>query len=323
MELMWWWMWPAVVAEVAVTVVIGLLLRRREKIVRVVVAHVDRLRALPAYRDHARRRVRCLVIAAVCWGVAACGAGLVAARLQGIDDDDRQIRTRDVMLCLDVSGSMEGVDRQVINTYIQLADHISDDRIGFVMFDSSAVTVFPLTHDRDSVKAGLKQAGERLGRADLDPAVRYGPGGSLVGDGLASCVSRFDQLDQPRSRSIVLATDNMVAGPSVYTVPQAVDLAVKRHIMVFGIVPANDDPDYRAARDELHQQVQRTHGETLTIPSNGQVDTDDVADRIQSQAKKAVMAMATHRSYDMPWPGALMIGVGGLGAMIARRREER
>ncbi|MBN4668873.1 VWA domain-containing protein, partial [Pandoraea nosoerga] len=129
----------------AVTVVIGLLLRRREKIVRVVVAHVDRLRALPAYRDHARRRVRCLVIAAVCWGGAACGAGLVAARLQGIDDDDRQIRTRDVMLCLDVSGSMEGVDRQVINTYIQLADHISDDRIGFVMFDSSAVTVFPLT----------------------------------------------------------------------------------------------------------------------------------------------------------------------------------
>ena len=78
MELMWWWMWPAVVAAVAVTVVIGLLLRRREKIVRVVVAHVDRLRALPAYRDHARRRVRCLVIAAVCWGVAACGAGPVS-----------------------------------------------------------------------------------------------------------------------------------------------------------------------------------------------------------------------------------------------------
>lgn len=169
MELMWWWMWPAVVAAVAVTVVTGLFLRHREKTVRVVVAHADRLRALPAYRGHARRRVRCLVVAVVCWAVAACGAGLVAARLQGIDDDDRQIRTRDVMLCLDVSGSMEGVDRQVINTYLQLADHISDDRIGFVMFDSSAVTVFPLTHDRDSVKAGLKQAGERLGRAGLDP----------------------------------------------------------------------------------------------------------------------------------------------------------
>ena len=97
MELMWWWMWPAVIAAVAVTVAIGLFLRRREKIARVVVAHVDRLRALPAYRDHARRRVRCLVVAVMCWGVAACGAGLVAARLQGIDDDDRQIRTRDVL----------------------------------------------------------------------------------------------------------------------------------------------------------------------------------------------------------------------------------
>lgn len=68
MELMWWWMWPAVIAAVAVTVAIGLLLRRREKIARVVVAHVDRLRALPAYRDHARRRVRCLVVAVMCWG---------------------------------------------------------------------------------------------------------------------------------------------------------------------------------------------------------------------------------------------------------------
>ena len=323
MDLMWWWMWPIVVVAAAATVLIGLVLRRHEGVERLAVAHADRLRALPAYRDHARRRVRCLVIAVVCWGVAVCGAGLVAARVQGIDDDDRQIRTRDVMLCLDVSGSMEGVDRQVINTYIQLADHISDDRIGFVMFDSSSVTVFPLTHDRDSVKAGLEQAGERLGRADLDPGVRYGPGGSLVGDGLASCISRFDQLDQPRSRSIVLATDNMVAGSSVYTVPQAVDLAVKRHIMVFGIVPASDDPGYRAARDELHQQALRTHGQTLTIPSDGQADTADVAHRIQAQAKKAVMAMASHRSYDMPWPGALMIGVGGLGAMIARRREER
>ena len=175
MDLMWWWMWPIVVVAAAVTVLIGLVLRRHEGVERLAVAHADRLRALPAYRDHARRRVRCLVIAVVCWGVAVCGAGLVAARLQGIDDDDRQIRTRDVMLCLDVSGSMEGVDRQVINTYIQLADHISDDRIGFVMFDSSSVTVFPLTHDRDSVKAGLEQAGERLGRADLDPGVRYGP----------------------------------------------------------------------------------------------------------------------------------------------------
>ena len=32
MELMWWWMWPAVIAAVAVTVAIGLFLRRREKI---------------------------------------------------------------------------------------------------------------------------------------------------------------------------------------------------------------------------------------------------------------------------------------------------
>ncbi|AOG28938.1 vWA domain-containing protein [Cutibacterium avidum] len=323
MDLMWWWMWPIVVVAVAMTVLIGLVLRRHESIERLAVAHVDRLRALPAYRDHARRRVRCLVVEVVCWAVAACGVGLVAARLQGIDDDDRQIRTRDVMLCLDVSGSMEGVDRQVINTYIQLADRITDDRIGFVMFDSSSVTVFPLTHDRDIVKTGLKQARDQLDRADLPSGVRYGPGGSLVGDGLASCLSRFDQLDQPRSRNVVLATDNMNAGPSVYTLPQAIDLAVRRQVMVFGIVPENTDLDARAAGDELHQQVLRTHGQTLTIPSDGQADTADIAHRIQSQAKKAVMAMATHRSYDRPWPGALMVGIGTLGALVARRREER
>ena len=71
MDLMWWWMWPIVVVAVAMTVLIGLVLRRHESIERLAVAHVDRLRALPAYRDHARRRVRCLVVEVVCWAVAA------------------------------------------------------------------------------------------------------------------------------------------------------------------------------------------------------------------------------------------------------------
>ena len=65
MDLMWWWMWPIVVVAAAVTVLIGLVLRRHEGVERLAVAHADRLRALPAYRDRARRRVRCLVIAVV------------------------------------------------------------------------------------------------------------------------------------------------------------------------------------------------------------------------------------------------------------------
>ena len=46
MDLMWWWMWPIVVVAVAMTVLIGLVLRRHESIERLAVAHVDRLRAL-------------------------------------------------------------------------------------------------------------------------------------------------------------------------------------------------------------------------------------------------------------------------------------
>jgi uncharacterized protein with von Willebrand factor type A (vWA) domain len=54
---------------------------------------------------------------------------------------------RDIMLCLDVSGSMTDVDKEIVSIFDKLADGFKGERVGLTIFNSSAVQVFPLTDD--------------------------------------------------------------------------------------------------------------------------------------------------------------------------------
>ena len=109
-----------------------------------------------------------------------------------------------------------------------------------------AVTYFPLTSDYSYIERQL----ERLRSEFEDPQERYysgtliGEGSSLVGDGLASCVVRFDRTDSERSRSIILVTDNFVAGEQIFSLPDAAQLAADRGVRVYGINPGDASEDY-------------------------------------------------------------------------------
>lgn len=61
---------------------------------------------------------------------------------------------------------------------------------------------------------------------------------SLVGDGLATCVMGFDNMDSERSRTILLATDNEVMGEQIYTLGEAVETATKADIDIIALYPA-------------------------------------------------------------------------------------
>ena len=79
-------------------------------------------------------------------------------------------------------------------------------------------------------------------------------GSSLIGDGLASCVFRFDRLDEERARSIVFATDNALAGEPLVTLSDAAQLAAERGIRVYAVAPAyyitdDDAAELEAAAD--------------------------------------------------------------------------
>ncbi|MET3718645.1 MULTISPECIES: VWA domain-containing protein [unclassified Arthrobacter] len=99
-------------------------------------------------------------------------------------------RNRDIMLCLDTSGSMSSADAAVVEVFGVLAKEFDGERIGLTIFDSSAVQVFPLTDDYGYVQEQLQMADDAFngnpGSAGFLDGTWSGRGSSLIGDGLAS-----------------------------------------------------------------------------------------------------------------------------------------
>lgn len=263
--------WLVLAWLVAALVVLALVIvvqrrARRRAPDAVPVAHSDRLTALPAYAS-ALRRYRALlwtVIVAVVLLVAA--SAVLSGRLVSLTTVQPELRNRDIVLCLDVSGSMIDYDAQIVETFSELTEEFDGERIGLVLFNASAITSFPLTSDYAYARAQLDALHADLVDPDTDwsfaNGTLLGNGSSMIGDGLASCVMRFDDLDTERSRSIVFATDNYVAGEQIMTLPEAGEFARSKGVVVFGLNPGDSASlDYIAEfADEMRQVVEGTDG---------------------------------------------------------------
>jgi Ca-activated chloride channel homolog len=132
-------------------------------------------------------------------------------------------------------------------------------------------------------------------------------------------VQRFDQLEGFRSRTVVLATDNVVAGDSIYTTPEAARLAAEHDIMVFGVMPAEGDP---RATEQLRTATRSTGGDVVTIAKGEPTNVARISSAITAQQKSVLLAQAQDRSFDVVWPGAalLLLGLAGSIALAWRRR---
>jgi Ca-activated chloride channel homolog len=180
-----------------------------------------------------------------------------------------QLRNRDIMLCLDVSGSMRKVNAKVVDVFAQLTKGFKGERIGLVIFDSSAATLFPLTDDYDYIIDMLNQTKEAFENEDykkdvfdIFSGVSEGEGSSLIGDGLGSCVLRFDNKESKRSRSIILATDNYVSGNQIIDLKQAGLLAKESRIRVYGLNPSDYSTEFY--KDKISEEYR-----TVVLSTDG------------------------------------------------------
>ncbi len=279
-------------------------------------ASAARIRTLPRFVQLARARVRWLVIESCALAMAGCGVALLAAGPVSAETINEQRSNRDIVLCLDVSGSMSQVDRDVINSFADLAAELDGERIGFVLFDASAVTIFPLTDDAAYIAQHLRETGENLGTGRV-AGTRVGDlGSSLIGDGLASCLQRFDQDDTQRSRTVVLATDNQVAGTPLFSVADAAQRAVERDVLVFGIVPADNSV---AATEDLTATLAPTGGDVLLL--GPQPDLSSITRAVEASQQSVMDGRARSEAVPLVWPGAGLALLGIIGASLAHRRR--
>jgi Ca-activated chloride channel homolog len=119
-------------------------------------------------------------------------------------EHEQEIRTEgiDIMLALDVSGSMQAEDfkpknrlhvaKSVVSEFLDL---IRNDRVGLVVFSGQAFTQCPLTLDYDVLRSMLARV--EIGMIE---------DGTAIGTAIANCVNRLRD-SEAKSKVVILLTD--------------------------------------------------------------------------------------------------------------------
>lgn len=227
---------------------------------------------------------------------------------------------RDLLLAVDVSGSMDYADMQWDDEPISrlelvkrlLGDFIEGrrgDRVGLILFGSQAYLQAPLTFDRHTVRTWLDEA--LIGIAGKNTA---------IGDAIGLAVKRLRQRPA-ESRVLVLVTDGasnggalepMTAarlaaeeGVRIYTIGIGADPQQDGVLGVFGFSSSLDldEPTLRGIADA-------TGGEYFRARSQSELEQIEATlDRLEPVAQQPILARPALALY--AWPLALAL-IGSL-----------
>jgi len=234
---------------------------------------------------------------------------------------------RQMMLAVDVSGSMSEPDMMLGNQVVQrlsaakavLADFLdrrAGDRVGLLIFGERAYTLTPITADLTTVRNQLTDS--EVGLAGRDTA---------IGDAIALAVKRL--REQPEGQRVLILLTDGVSNAGVLQPLRAAELAKAEGVRVypvafggdggmslFGVqIAAGDDPVDEAT---LRRIAELTGGRAFRARN-----TDELAgiyaelDRLEpiTAAGEAVRPYIERYA----WPLALAMLLGGLGWLLPRR----
>lgn len=291
------------------------------------VAHTGFVRSLAQYQMLVRRS-RFLVGAVVGAFALTCigGALSVGAPVERKLTDDK-LASRDIVLCLDASGSMLPYDDEIGRSFNDIISHFSGERIALNLWSARSIVKFPLTDDYVMATEVLTEMSRILkkgyyGQAPDGQSVlisqevvdylegTYDPAekdSSLIGDGLASCVLGFDHMDESRSRTIILATDNEVLGKQIYSLADAITFAQQHSVTVIALYPGSTNP-LSANGAELKELVESTGG--TFYDASDPASVDGIIDDIESQQQKNMNTKPRVVETDRPTRSAQLAAVG-------------
>ncbi|MGA7744982.1 MAG: VWA domain-containing protein [Polyangia bacterium] len=164
-------------------------------------------------------------------------------------DDDLELEGIDIVVTLDMSGSMEETDLQpnrleaakaVIQDFVTRR---RGDRIGLVIFGREAYTYTPLTLDHGTFLRML---------AELQPGIVDGRG-TAIGNGLGVAFARLRKSDA-KSKVVILLTDGDNNSGNISPL-QAASFAQKMGVKIYTILAGAHDSSREA--DDVNQPQQR------------------------------------------------------------------
>ena len=108
-------------------------------------------------------------------------------------------------------------------------------------------------------------------------------GSSLIGDGLATTVYDFPDLEEERTRIVLFSTDNQPEGDPIVTLDQAATLCKEKNVVVYGIGTSEMFDEDKA---EMKAAMIKTGGKFYLQEESGTVP--DIVKNIEKEGKNLV-----------------------------------
>lgn len=253
---------------------------------------------------------------------------LLLSRPAIIDTNEPSLYNRDIFLCMDVSFSVNKLNEEVVKSLKNIVSSLKGERFGISIFNTSSVLLVPLTDDYDYVISVLDTLNESFNltnsnytstynvenRSYLQNYIQSGTmigdetrGSSIIGDGLASCIYNFSNLEENRTRIIIFSTDNELEGTPLVTLQEAAQIAKRKNITIFGIAPKTIGTRSEKDKTEFKKAVETTGGTLYT--ENSGTTISSIIDNIEQQQKTLMKGQKETRKIDKPQiPFIILVG---------------
>lgn len=304
------WLFVAPVIAITLIVLYSLTIHRskhyhrKSKRNETMIAHTSAIRNLPEYKKAKKRYLMLIILAAIFLFGAIASTVVVASRPVSTDSISTEYDNRDIMLCLDVSGSTNDTIGDMLSRLQHVVSEMKGERFGIVAFDGVPITVSPLSNDYKVIDQLLESIKDNQS-IYLSASHTYSLGSSLIGPGLVGCVNSFDHLDDTeRSRSIILFTDNYASYTQPVNIIQAAKYAKRYGITIYGINPADYSHVYDgvavSGTDKEYMEAVALTGGSYYAASSKNTDVNHIIDQIMEQQSALLEGAEKYIKTDSP-----------------------
>ncbi len=276
------------------------------------IANTKFLKENSYYQDKIKKYKKLTLILKTICIISMITSIVLLSRISKIEKVDSTEYNRDIFLCMDASSSVDELNLALVSNLKNTVKSLKGERFGISIFNTSSVVLVPLTDDYnyildtlDNLEKSLKQvsavdydiddyltSSNYLMNGTLEGADTRGS--SLIGDGLASCVFSFPNLEEERTRIIIFSTDNDLAGTPIVTLEEAATISKNKNVIVYGI---GTEYMYEKNRTEFKNAVLKTNGEYYDFNSNS---SQKIINSIEEQSKSLLKEDNKTYMIDLP-----------------------
>ncbi len=250
-----------------------------------------------------RSRVQWFVLALAWLGVVTA-----LARPQWLEDPlIKEIPMRDLLVALDLSGSMDTRDftnaqgdiinrldaaKQVLGEFLARRD---GDRVGLILFGSAAFVQVPFTEDLDVVRALLDEVEVRM----------VGPR-TMLGDAMGLAINLFED-SEVSERVLIILTDGNDTG-SLVPPERAAEIARDSEVTVHTIAMGDPTAAGEAALDEKTLDIVASTTGGDFFRANDREELESIYRRLDDLNPRQVETLSHRPRVDMyAWPLAVTL----------------